>query len=431
VYAVLSGGNLSLIASLATPSTGPSGFTSAYRAIGLFSTLAASTAIDFAMGLDVTVPGVKANESVTLTQPLNAFVPTADYRNLVINGNMDFWQRGTTVSVSNAAVGRLADRWSFRPGAANGTGTMLRSTSVPTVAQSGFQSTYSLQLTAPASGGASSANSSVVLGYLMEGQDYAPIHTTTCRYSFWVRSSVTGTYYVSFLNSDSSRYYLAPYTISAANTWEKKTIDLTMDSGGTWLFDTSTGLNISHILQVGSSRQAGVVGSWQTKTGDGSPVATASQVDFWATPNATFQLAQTMLTPGSFPASANVPFERAGRTIQQELTMCQRYCPAYYFNSVSGPFGQFRTASDGSVQVPFMTTARSVPTSISLVGGGTYQATISNGTTTAVSNPTFNSSNIQGAKVDFSGGTGGSGGAACQLLNTTAGAAIIFEGSEL
>jgi hypothetical protein len=68
VYAILSGGNLSLIASLATPSTGPSGFTSAYRAIGLFSTLAASTAIDFVMGLDPTVPGVKANESATFTR---------------------------------------------------------------------------------------------------------------------------------------------------------------------------------------------------------------------------------------------------------------------------------------------------------------------------------------------------------------------------
>lgn len=302
-------------------------------------------------------------------------------KNLLINGAFDFWQRGTTVSISNAAVGRLADRWSFRPGSANGTGTMLRSTNVPTQAQSGFQSTYSLQITAPASGGASSANTSVGLAYYMEGLDYTAIHSKACRYQFWVRSSVTGTYYAIFMNSDTSRYYLAAYTVSVANTWEKKTIDLTMDTAGTWLFDNSAGLIVMHILQVGSSRQAGTVGSWQTKTADGSPIATASQVDFWATPSATFQLAQAALYEGSFSNTVDINFHRAGSTIQQELAMCQRYYEKSYNIAVipgtAGAGGEWTGASisdaSGSSLFPirYVVVKRTTPTFTAYSDAGT------------------------------------------------------------
>lgn len=273
-------------------------------------------------------------------------------QNLAINGNFDFFQRGAgPLSISNAAVGRLADRFNFRPSATNGTGSMTRSTTVPTFAQSGFQSTYSLQITAPASGGASSANTTTSIDTRLEGFDYALIHGKPTRVAFWVHSSVTGTYYAAFCNSDHSREYLVPYTISAANTWERKIIDVPqMDTAGTWLFDNGIGLALHWILQVGSSRQSGTVGSWFSKTGDGAPVAAAGQADFWGTASATFRIAQVMIVQGSFDADADLPFKRAGRTISDELMMCQRYFEKSYNITVTPG----SSASDGYVYKVYM-----------------------------------------------------------------------------
>lgn len=248
------------------------------------------------------------------------------FQNPIINGNFDFFQRGVgPLSISNAAVGRLADRFNFRPSATQGTGSMARSTSVPTLAESGFQSTYSLQVTAPASGGASIANTATSIDTRLEGYDYAPFHGQTVTCFFWVYSSVVGTYYAAFCNSDHSREYLAPFTISVANTWERKAVTLTLDTAGTWLFDNGIGLAIHWILQAGSSKQSGAVGSWFTKAADGAPIAGPGGVDFWATPSATFRVAQVMMARGSFTAEDGPVFQRAGKTVQQELAMCMRY----------------------------------------------------------------------------------------------------------
>ena len=347
VYAVLSGGNLSLIASLATPSTGPSGFTSAYRAIGLFSTLAASTAIDFAMGLDPSVPGVKADASTTFIQPLTAFVPTADYRNLIINGNMDFWQRNTS-AVGLTSGQYLADRWQYgKSGSVIENGS--QDTIVPTAVESGMQSRFSYKQNITTNVPSLGASDYSAFIYNVEGHDYAALHGNPFRFQFWWRATVTGTFSVSFSNAASNRFYTTTFSCPTINTWQKVTIDVPANTTGTWNFDNTLGMVIYIVKAAGTSRQTSNINAW-TNSGN---LAANTQTNGVATIGNSFWISQVMLVPGAFPASANVPFERAGRTIQQELAMCQRYCQILELTQYYFAFSSSATAGVARTNITF------------------------------------------------------------------------------
>jgi hypothetical protein len=242
------------------------------------------------------------------------------YNNMIIGGNFDFWQRGTSfTAVANNAY--TADRWQYTKVGAM-VGNITRSTDVPTVAQSGFASQFSLLYTITTVDSSIAAGEVSLLNYKIEGSNYALIHGgQSARLQFWVKSSVTGTYGVALRNNAVNRSYVTTIAINAANTWERKTIDFTTDTAGTWLLDNSTGLQISIVLDSGTDFRTSTLNSWQ----NGNFVAGSTQANFSATNGATFQLAQVMLVPGSFASTAELTFKRAGRTIQQELQMCQRY----------------------------------------------------------------------------------------------------------
>lgn len=245
------------------------------------------------------------------------------YNNMIIGGNFDFWQRGTSfTAVANNAYS--ADRWQYTKVGAM-VGNITRSTDVPTVAQSGFASQFSLLYTITTVDSSIAAGEVSLLNYKIEGSDYALIHGgQSARLQFWVKSSVTGTYGVALRNNAVNRSYVTTIAINAANTWERKTIDFTTDTAGTWLLDNSTGLQISIVLDSGTDFRTSTLNSWQ----NGNFVAGSTQANFSATNGATFQLAQVMLVPGSYRAATNLTFKRAGRTIGDELRMCQRYCVA-------------------------------------------------------------------------------------------------------
>lgn len=250
-------------------------------------------------------------------------------RNLIINGNMDFFQRGATAQGTNSCS---ADRFRL-----NASGAMslnsARSTlgDVPTLAQSGFQSQYSVLATCTGGGAASTAGNSR-LTYIVEGLDYAAIHGKPCRLQFWAKATgtgVTGTYTVSFRNAAINRSYVATYTLTAG-AWKKITIDLVMDSVGTWAFDNTSGLLIEFNMAVGTTIQTspGNTNTWLA----GSFLGVTGMVDLTATTNNTFQLSQVMLIPTDYTNApgTDVVFQRAGRTFAHELQMCQRYYEKSY-----------------------------------------------------------------------------------------------------
>jgi hypothetical protein len=131
--------------------------------------------------------------------------------------------------------------------------------------------------------------------------------------SFWVRSSLTGTFGFVVRNSAANRLYPASYTISSANTWEQKSVTIAGDTTGTWSTDNSIGVELDFGLGVGST-YSNTAGTWTT---GGLGVTGATSVV--GTNGATWYVTGVQLEAGTTAS----PFEY--RQYGTELALCQRY----------------------------------------------------------------------------------------------------------
>lgn len=270
--------------------------------------------------------------------------------NKIINGNFDFWQRGTgTVLMTANDQFFLADRYKTR--SVNNTTlqtNVARSTDVPNP-----QSSYSLRLEVNTIEATLPSNGFYDIDYKVEGYDIAKLHGKKATLSFYVKSSKTGKYYINFTNSANDRRLTASYTIDAASIWEKKTIiidtiDLTI---GTWDKTSGVGLDILWCLGYGTNFIDTITeGVW---TSDSVKVG-SDQTKLHETAAATFQISQVMLNEGEVAGE----FSRAGRTIAEELGLCERYYEIgqHYFA------GQCLALSGSQQSSTFRVTKRVVPT---------------------------------------------------------------------
>jgi hypothetical protein len=165
-----------------------------------------------------------------------------------------------------------------------------------------------------------------------------------------VRSSLTGSFGGAVQNTDFSRAYPFLYTISAANTWEYKTITIPGDTTGTWLTTNGAGLRFRTSLGMGSDR-AGPAGAW---AGANYNSATGA-VSVVGTSGATFYITGVQLEAGSVAT----PFER--RPYGTELALCQRY---YAVQRGAAQGYTNSTGSTGDITTPlyFPVTMRAIPT---------------------------------------------------------------------
>jgi hypothetical protein len=276
-------------------------------------------------------------------------------KNRIINGDMRIDQRNAGASVTPANGQYTLDRWT----------TGLTQTSKFTIQQnagavtppSGF-SNY-LGITSSSAYSVVSGDEFEVIqnieGFNTSDLDFGKATAKTITLSFWVRSSLTGTFGGSLFNFAQTRSYVFSYTISAANTWEQKTITIAGDTSGTWVGSTnSIGISVLFNIGAGSSRTT-AAGVWNNAFN----VAPTGQTSVVGTSGATFYITGVQLEQNT----SATPFER--RLYNQELANCQRY----YFKTTNSnsayvqfAIGRAFSGSAGSANLVLPCPMRTQPT---------------------------------------------------------------------
>jgi len=236
-------------------------------------------------------------------------------RNRIINGDMRIDQRNAGASFTPTTnTTYVLDRWI----------TFLSQSSKFSVQQNagsvtppdGF--TNYLGVTSLSSYTVGSAEvfgiSQHIEGYNMADLSWGTANAKTITISFWVRSSLTGTFGGALKNNAEDRVYPFSYTINSANTWEYKTITIPGDITGTWLTTNGLGMKVVFGLGVGSTR-SGTAGAWAA----GNLFSTTGATSILGTNGATLYITGVQLEKGS----AATAFEN--RQYGTELALCQRY----------------------------------------------------------------------------------------------------------
>jgi hypothetical protein len=183
----------------------------------------------------------------------------------------------------------------------------------------------------------------------------------TVTLSFWVRSSLIGTFGGAIGNSAGASTYPFTYTISSANTWEYKTITITGPTSGTYPTDNTTAIYLQFLLGGGASTTGGTANTWGTSS-VGGPTGCVSVV---GTNGATFYITGVQLEKGSTATSFD------WRPYGTELQLCQRY---YETGTYIYTGGYSNSAVVASVNTPvyFKVTKRVVPTVTGTNSQGTF-----------------------------------------------------------
>ena len=284
------------------------------------------------------------------------------FRNRLINGAMVIDQRnaGASVATSSGSVTYTLDRFAVN----------YTQTSKLTVQQASASNPAGFPLALLVTSSSAYSITSTDIFYLnqrIEGYNVADLawgtaSAATVTLSFWVRSSLTGTFGGSIANSAFNRSYPFSYTISAANTWEQKTITIAGDQSGTWL--TTNGVGMFVVWSLGSgSTYSGTAGAW---TGSGL-TSTTGATSVVGTSGATFYITGVQLEKGSTATSFDY------RPYTTELQLCQRYLPAYngVFQFTGSCFTSGTTLAYSSITLPVQ--ARVAPTGISISSAGHFR----------------------------------------------------------
>ena len=298
------------------------------------------------------------------TAQINGMTPTAvclqGFRNRFINGDMRIDQRNAGASVTPTASVYTLDRWDAVVTQSSKYSVQRNAGSVtPPQGFTNYIGVTSLSAYAVASGDVFAIRQSIE-GTNVSDFGFGTANAINITLSFWVRSSLTGTFGGSFVNAGNNRSYPFTYAISVANTWEQKTVTIAGDTTGTWLTDTGRGIQVLFGLGAGTTF-SGTAGAWAS-TQYNSATGAVSVV---GTSGATFYITGVQLEAGSVAT----PFER--RDYGRELALCQRYHVQFNrlqgSNTVIGSGIQTSTTTGGSM-VPVPVTMRTTPTASGVLG---------------------------------------------------------------
>jgi len=362
---------------------------------------------------------ISGTTGITLDGQFNS-ASSMGFKNRIINGAMVIDQRnaGASVTINSASQTYTLDRWRAFGQATDGVFTVQQSTTAPT----GFVNSLLVTVTtADASIGSTQVYTFAqsIEGLNVSDLAWGTASAQTVTVSFWVRSSLTGTFSGALKNSDGSRAYPFTFTISSANTYEQKSVTISGDTTGTWL--TTTGIGITLTFNVGSgSSRLGTAGAWAAANLDGATGSTS----LIATSGATLYITGVQLEKGSTATSFDY------RPYGTELDLCERYYYKIYPALANRNFFHTLSVSTTSCRgvVQFPETLRTPPAALEQSGAATDYSILRGGSGTTVtvcsSVPTFQSATVDSATTTFtvaSGFVDSSMGIAQTAAGTTAG----------
>ena len=322
-----------------------------------------------------------ASSAVTVSKIDTTVSQLFGMRNRIINGAMVIDQRNAGASVTPSNGQYTLDRWTAQVSQASKYTIQQNAAAVTPPAG------YSKYLGVTSSSAYAITASDIFTIYQgVEGLNITDLawgtaSAQTITISFWVRSSLTGTFGGVVQNSAQDRSYPYTYTISVANTWEQKSVTIAGDTSGTWLTTNGVGLRLFVGLGVGST-DSGTAGAWSGSTLYSATGATSVV----GTNGATFYITGVQLELGS----TATPFER--RLYDKELISCQRY---YYrlkatasYQMIGTGFAEVSTLSYAFVKFPV--TMRTNPTALESSGtNSNYFIIYQNQSTACTATPSF------------------------------------------
>ena len=310
-----------------------------------------------------TALGVAIGTNVQAYSPnLSAYASTGiGFRNRIINGDMRIDQRNAGAAATPSSSAYTLDRWVAGMTQASKYSVQQNAGAVNPPA--GFTNYLGVTTVAAYSIASSDA---FYIDQRIEGFNTADLGWGTAgaqgiTLSFWVRSSLTGTFGGALRNSGNTRSYPFSYTVLSANTWEQKTISIAGDNTGTWLTNNGLGIDCVFGLGVGATYSS-TSGAWAA----GNFLSATGATSVVGTNGATFYITGVQLEAGSVAT----PFER--RDYGRELMMCQRY-----FAAVSGALSSVASTANIvrlSLPVSMRTSPTSVITTVTAGTGASYAA---------------------------------------------------------
>lgn len=372
------------------------------------------------MSSSLVATGVQFPDSTIQTTAASSF----GFKNRIINGAMMIDQRNAGASVTAGTTPLYTvDRWGCYGGAASkftvqqNAGSVTPPTSFVNYLGCTSSSAYSL------------ASTDIfhiyqqVEGFNVSDFGWGTASASAVTLSFWVRSSLTGTFGGSLRNSAGNRSYPFSYTISSANTWEQKSITVAGDTTGTWTNTNGVGVSLSIGLGVGST-YSGSAGAWSAN----NYLSATGATSVVGTSGATFYITGVQLEKGSTATSFDY------RPYGTELALCQRYCevvkPSGATNYAQMAVGACASTIRASVGYFYQVAKRSQPT-VTYTAANTFALTnSSDGAVSATGIQTDRSDvTMLAMSVDVSSGL--TGGNATRLLQNNSATPQITISAEL
>ena len=384
--------------------------------------LTISTAQDTTLAGKLTTAssGIQFSDASTQTAAASPYV----LKNRIINGDMRIDQRNAGAATANTINGYTVDRWAVLQSI---TGKLIAQQNAGSVTPpAGFtnylgvtsQSAYSVL-----------ASDIYRLVQQFEGLNVSDLgwgtaNAATVTLSFWVRSSLTGTFGGAIGSITGATTYPFTYTISATNTWEKKSLTIPGPTSGTFATNNTSSIYLQFALGLGSSTSGGTANTWGTSA-VGGPTGCVSVV---GTNGATFYITGVQLEQNT----SATPFER--RMYNQELANCQRYCevikPTGAVTYAQIAVGQCEASTSGTVGYFYQVAKRAAPT-VTYDTASKYVVTASGGGATTVTSISTARADTTSLAIGFGVASGLTGGNATRLLDNNTNNPLTIISSEL